>query len=484
MLVFRSLLLVLALLAASATVWAESADQPITGLSLLPPMPARLEWELRLDPHLETRWMSEPPATALDELGDQLPPLPTIDLTAEPESLWQRIRNRFGMPDLHTPLVVEHQAWYLNRPEMLTRIFQRSRRYLFHIVEELEKRGMPTELAFLPMVESAFNPMAYSRARALGIWQFIPSTGKNYKLEQNWWLDQRRDILASTTAALDYLQYIYEMHGDWHLALASYNWGEGAVARAIAKNQARGLPTDYASLSMPDETRNYVPKLQALKNIVAEPELFGFHLPAIANQPYFALVDMPADLDVALAAKLAEISQEEFIALNPAWHRPMIPGSHPTPLVLPKDKVDVFLTNLEEHEAAGKPLSSWITYTLKKNDRLDKVAERAGISLVRLKQLNGITPRMKIGPGYSLLLPRPGSEAVVPSALPGMPGGPPEVQIKSRGGKTAVTKTAGKRPAKAVGKKAVKPTSKAAKKSTGKPQPKPIGKSVKKTTRK
>ncbi|MCX7147916.1 MAG: transglycosylase SLT domain-containing protein, partial [Rhodocyclales bacterium] len=157
------------------------------------------------------------------EVKDDLPPMPTIDLTTPPDDLWQRMRNGFSMPDLDSPLVADRQAWYLNRPDLLKRVFERSRRYLYHIVVELEKRGMPTELALLPIVESSFNPLAYSSARALGMWQFIPATGRTYKLQQNWWFDQRRDIVASTGAALDYLQTIYEMHGDWHLALASYN---------------------------------------------------------------------------------------------------------------------------------------------------------------------------------------------------------------------------------------------------------------------
>src|SRR6185503_8935706 len=190
-----------------------------------------------------------------------------VDLTAPPDDLWQRIRIGFSMPNLDSPLVDEKVAYYAARPEYLKRMFERSRRYLHHIVEELERRGMPTELALLPMVESAFNPLAYSRAHASGLWQFIPGTGKRYELAQNWWFDARRDIVASTSAALDYLTDVYEMHGHWHLALASYNWGEGAVARAIAKNRAAGLPADYLSLTMPAETRHYVPKLQALKNI-------------------------------------------------------------------------------------------------------------------------------------------------------------------------------------------------------------------------
>jgi len=336
---------------------------------------------------------------------------PLIDLTVAPDDLWQRIRNGFGMPDLHDPLVAERQSWYLNRPDMLRRIFQRGGRYLYHIVGELEKRGMPTELALLPMVESAFNPHAVSSARAMGIWQFIPSTGKNYDLDQNWWVDERRDIIVSTDAALTYLQKIYEMHGDWHLALASYNWGEGAVGRAIAKNQAKGLPTDYSSLTMPGETRYYVPKLQALKNIIAQPEVFGFTLGPIPNQPYFETVMKPERIDVAVAARLAETPIEEFVSLNPAYHRPVMNSHQAGPLVLPAGKGDTFRANLERYTAQDKPLSNWLTYSMKRGDKLAKVAAKYKISEARLRQINGITPRVKVRPGFALLVPRPGSQA-------------------------------------------------------------------------
>ena len=339
------------------------------------------------------------------EVQDDLPPIPTIDLTTPPDDLWQRMRNGFSMPDLDSPLVADRQAWYLNRPDLLKRVFERSRRYLHHIVAELEKRGMPTELALLPIVESSFNPLAYSSARALGMWQFIPSTGKSYKLQQNWWFDQSRDVVASTSAALDYLQYIYEMHGDWHLALASYNWGEGAVGRAIAKNRAKGLPTDYLSLKMPAETAYYVPKLQAIKNIIAQPQLFGINLDPIPNRPYFGTVGRSGNMDVALAAKLAEIPVGEFIALNPAYSRPVMPDAANSPLVLPAEKVRTYLANLEAHEAKDKPLSAWHTHSLKKGEKLDSVAKRYGISAARLKQLNGIHPRSKIAPGFALLVP-------------------------------------------------------------------------------
>ena len=350
-------------------------------------------------------------AQAIDEVREVRDPLPlvrTIDLTNPPDDLWERIRNGFGMRNLASPLVLDRQIWYASRPSAVKRIVERSRLYLYHIVEELEKRGMPTEIALLPMVESAFNPMAYSRAHASGLWQFIPSTGKLYNLRQNWWYDARRDILASTTAALDYLQFLYDMHGDWHLALASYNWGENAVARAIEKNKARGLPTDYLSLSMPAETRYYVPKLQALKNLVANPDAFGIDLDPIPNEPYFVSVAKTGDIDIKLAARLAEMPVEELIALNPAHNRPVIPAAQSQTLVLPADRVEIFMANLEKHD---KPLSSWRTYTLKPGDKLARVAAQNGITLARLKAVNGITGRARVGAGHQILLPVKGSGA-------------------------------------------------------------------------
>ncbi|NTV09320.1 MAG: transglycosylase SLT domain-containing protein [Zoogloea sp.] len=311
------------------------------------------------------------PSTAAplsSSISDLVPPqtrVPTIDLTAEPTDLWERIRRGFAMPDLNSDLVTDRQIYYINRPGELRRIVERGQRYLFYIVEELERRGMPTELALLPMVESAFNPMAYSRAHASGLWQFIPSTGKKYDLEQNGWIDERRDIIASTNAALDYLQTIYEMHGDWQLALASYNWGEGAVGRAIAKNRAAGLPTEYSYLNMPGETRYYVPKLQALKNIIARPELFGLSLPTIPNRPYFATVETKVGLDLPTAARLAETPIEEFVALNPGYKRPLTRGGIQS-LVIPAAKMDAFMSNLASHDPSQ---TDWRSYDLQPGER-------------------------------------------------------------------------------------------------------------------
>lgn len=405
---------------------------------------ARSEPDLRLSPGLSlsgpAAFAMAPSVPARSKLEDDLPRIATIDLTAAPGDIWQRMRNGFSMPDLSGPLVAERQAWYLNRPQMLHQMINRSRRYIYFIVQELEKRGMPTELALLPMVESSFNPLAYSPARALGMWQFIPSTGKTYNLEQNWWGDQRRDIVASTGAALDYLQKIYEMHGDWHLALASYNWGENAVAKAVARNQLKGLPTDYQSLTMPNETRYYVPKLQALKNIIANPDLFGIKLAPLPNEPYFATIAMPATMDVAMAARLAEIPLEEFIALNPAHSRPVMRDTESATLVLPTEKVSTFLDNLERHESADRPLSLWRTYNLKKGEKLEAVANRHGIPLAHLKQINGIGRRSKVGTGYKLLVPDPAAHTS-PDLIAKLPMTPVEpVQVK--GSKTKQSATA------------------------------------------
>jgi len=333
-----------------------------------------------------------------------------IDLTSDTDDLFQRIRNGFSMPDISNDLVLSHQQWYLNRPDYLRRMVERSGRYMHHIVEEIEKRGMPMELALLPMVESAYNPMALSSSKASGLWQFIPATGKHFNLDQDWWKDERRDIVASTAAALDYLQLIYEMHGDWQLALASYNWGEGAVGRAISKNKAQGLPTDYESLSMPSETRNYVPKLQALKNIFSSPAIMAqLDLPTIPNQPYFATVTNAAHIDVKAAAQLADMPVQEFVALNPAHNRPVIKSD--TPLVIPADKLDTFMSNLEAHEQSNKPLSLWQAYTMRRGDRLDKIAARFGMTTMNLKAINGIRGRAKVPPGFTLLVTRQQDDA-------------------------------------------------------------------------
>ena len=359
------------------------------------------------------------------------PPSPLmIDRTAPAGDLWHRIRQGFAVPNLDNKLVKQHAAYYAREKDYLQRIFDRSKLYLYYIVEEIEKRGLPTELALLPMIESAFNPMAYSRAHASGIWQFIPGTGKRYELQQNWWYDGRRDIVASTNAALDYLTYVYEMHGDWHLALASYNWGENAVKRAIAKNRKAKKPTDYSSLRMPRETAQYVPKLQAIKNIIANPEPYGINLDPIPNEPYFAVVTETPDMDVQLAAALAEMPVDEFIALNPGFSRPLIRSSVATRIVLPADKVDVFHDNLAKYDE--KSLVSWEVYHPKRGESLLAIAKRYHVSVDDLKRVNGIHPRSSRMPQV-LVVPMNGDAKASARELPIMYAPPIPVQSAVRG---------------------------------------------------
>ncbi len=306
------------------------------------------------------------------------------------------------MRELDSPLVKRNQQWYASQPEYVARMTGRAQRYLYFIVEEVERRGMPMEIALLPIIESAFHPGAYSVASASGIWQFIPSTGKNFGMPQNWWYDGRRDIVSATHGALDYLQKLHGMFGDWELALAAYNCGENAVLRAQARNHKLGLPVNYASLKLPPETRNYVPKLLAVKHIISDPASFGLVLQPIANQLYFAPVITARHIDVKLAAELADITLDEFMALNPAHNRPVILQEHGEVLLLPVGKVETFRANLERYSA---PLVSWQTYRSKKGERLDQIAPRFGLSLAALRTTNSLSAHAKLSNGQALLVP-------------------------------------------------------------------------------
>ena len=317
--------------------------------------------------------------------------------------LWDRVRRGFTVPDLDSDLVRKAEQWYAARPDYVQRMTTRGSRYLFHIVEEVEKRGMPTELALLPFIESAFNPEAMSVARASGIWQFMSATGRDFDLKQNIFRDDRRDVLASTRAALDYLGRLHAEFNDWHLALAAYNWGQGNVRRAIARNLRAGLPTDYLSLRMPEETRYYVPKLQAVKNLVLKPEAFAIELPPLANHPYFLSVPIERDIDVALAARLAELSVEEFKQLNPAMNKPVILAAGTPHLLLPYDNANIFVRNIEQHRG---PLSSWTAWVVPKTQRPADAARQLGISEAVLRDVNRIPSRVLIKSGSTLLVPR------------------------------------------------------------------------------
>ncbi len=324
--------------------------------------------------------------------------------TEPPKELWDRIRRGFAMPDLQSDLVTDREQWYSTRPDYIQRMTERSSKYLFHIVEELERRQMPTELALLPFIESAFNPQAVSSAKAAGMWQFMPATGKSFDLKQNAFRDDRRDVLASTRAALDYLQKLHGMFGDWHLALAAYNWGQGNVGRAIARNQKAGLGTGYLDLNMPAETRMYVPKLQAVKNIVANPQNFRAELPLIENHPYFQQVEITRDIDVALAARLADVRIEDFKALNPSAHRPVIIASGTPQILLPWNNATIFQRNFEAYSQGQ--YASWTAWTAPATLSPGNAAKRVGMTEADLRAVNNIPPRMLIKAGSTLLVPR------------------------------------------------------------------------------
>ena len=321
-----------------------------------------------------------------------------------PKELWDRIRRGYAMPDLQDPLVTDREQWYASRPDYILRMTERSSKYLFHVVEELERRQMPTELALLPFIESAFNPQAVSSAKAAGMWQFMPATGKYFDLKQNAFRDDRRDVLASTRAALDYLQKLHGMFGDWHLALAAYNWGEGSVGRAIARNKKAGLGTGYLDLNMPAETRMYVPKLQAVKNIVANPQGFRAELPVIGNHPYFQQVQLTRDIDVMLAAKLADVKIEDFKALNPAAHRPVIIAAGTPQILLPWDNAMVFQRNFSAYSQGQ--LASWTAWTAPTTLSVGDAARKVGMSEGDLRSANNIPPRMLIKAGSTLMVSR------------------------------------------------------------------------------
>ncbi|MEP7057187.1 MAG: transglycosylase SLT domain-containing protein [Caldimonas sp.] len=348
---------------------------------------------------------SEPQSVATPVAVDPLRPDVHLDLDdrAARTDLWVRVRNGFAMPDLDSDLVHERERWYAARPDYVQRMTERGGRYLFHIVEELDRRGMPTELALLPFIESAYNPQAMSTAKASGMWQFIPSTGRDFLLRQNLFRDDRRDVLASTRAALDYLQRLHTMFGDWHLALAAYNWGEGSVQRAIARNQKAGLPTDYASLKMPAETQLYVPKLQAVKNIIARPQDFGLSLPELSNHPYFLSVPIERDIDVALAVQLAGMSLDEFQTLNPQMNKPVILAAGTPQILLPYDSANRFVRQLPRHRG---PLATWTAWVAPKTMRTAEAAKQIGVTETQLREINRIPTRMLVKAGSTLLVPR------------------------------------------------------------------------------
>jgi len=391
-------LVLAALLAACAT------TAPVEPTSLVTPTSPPPIAEPSPEPQLQA---TAPPARtmAAELLEDNLRPGEKIDLD-NPEvnaDLWARVRKGFQLPDLDDDWVRKAEAWYSTRPDYVERMTTRGSRYLFHIMDEVEKRNMPAELALLPFVESAFVTHAVSTAKATGMWQFMPATGRDFDLKQNIFRDDRRDVLASTRAALDYLGRLYKQFGDWHLALAAYNWGPGNVQKAVARNQKLGLPTDYESLKIPDETRYYVPKLQAVKNIVLNPDRYALGLPPVANHPYFLTVKIERDIDVALAAQFAGLDLETFQQFNPQMNKPVILAAATPQVLLPYDQASAFAENLAAHTG---PMASWTAWVVPKTMSPAEAAKRSGMAEATLREVNRIPPKMLVKAGSTLLVPR------------------------------------------------------------------------------
>ena len=317
--------------------------------------------------------------------------------------IWSRMRAGFAMKPLEGNLVEVHERWFASNPQYMARMTERARIYLHHIVQEVEKRGLPTELALLPAIESAYQPYAYSRARAVGLWQFIAPTGRLYGLRMNWWYDGRRDVEASTQAALDYLEKLYnEFDGDWHLALAAYNAGEGKVGRMMQYNRSRGKPTDYQSLKLKRETINYVPKFQAMANIVANPEKYGVVLAEIPNKPYFSKVEVGSQVDLGVVAKLTSLSLDELQVMNPGFTRWATDPDGPHTLLVPVDKHDEVveaLSNLPETDRI-----QYRAHQVERGETLSEISRRYGVSVEAIRSTNRMTSNL-LRNNQSLLIP-------------------------------------------------------------------------------
>jgi len=318
--------------------------------------------------------------------------------------VWNRIRQDLAFNrNIERPEVQEKLAWYTRNQDYLDRVVDRARPYLYYIVEQLDKRQMPLDLALLPIIESAYQPFAYSPARASGIWQFMPRTGTHYGLKQNWWYDGRRDIVAATNAALDYLQKLEnEFNGDWLLVIAAYNSGEGNVSRAIRKNQSAGKPTDFFSLGLPRETRGYVPSLLAVAEIVANTAKYQVNLGPISNQPYFSQINIDGQIDLALAADLSNLSMDDLYTLNPGFNRWATDPEGPHKLLIPTDKAEAFTLRLAQIPQGER--ISWQRHVIREGESLGLIANRYHTDISTLKQANGLTNNL-IRTGRSLLIP-------------------------------------------------------------------------------
>ena len=330
-------------------------------------------------------------------------------------SIWAHLRGDFRMSEVNPELVRRHESKFVSSSAYFKRTIERSRPYMYHISNEVAKRNMPAEIALLPFIESAYVTKAKSHVGASGLWQFMPATGRHYGLEQTPLYDGRHDIYAATDAALNYLQYLHGLFGDWSLALAAYNWGEGNVGRAVNRARAQGLEPVYENLRMPNETRNYVPKLLAVRNIVNNPEYFGMSFADLENKPFFKAVDIDQPIDLSAAVRLADISQAEFDALNPAFKSPVYIPKSGRKLLLPATAIATFERNYKKADRAS--LLSWDVYTPYANTTLSSIAAETGMSTAELKRLNGLN-KESVAAGRSLLIAKnrfSGSPAAVPA---------------------------------------------------------------------
>ena len=329
-------------------------------------------------------------------------------------SVWAHLRGDFRMSEVNPELVRRHESKFVSSSAYFKRTIERSRPYMYHISNEVAKRNMPAEIALLPFIESAYVTKAKSHVGASGLWQFMPATGRHYGLEQTPLYDGRHDIYAATDAALNYLQYLHGLFGDWSLALAAYNWGEGNVGRAVNRARAQGLEPVYENLRMPNETRNYVPKLLAVRNIVNNPEYFGMSFADLDNKPFFKAVDIDQPIDLSAAVRLANISQAEFDALNPAFKSPVYIPKTGRKLLLPATAIATFERNYKKADRAS--LLSWDVYTPYADTTLSSIAAETGMSTAELKRLNGLS-KENVAAGRSLLIAKnrfSGSPATVP----------------------------------------------------------------------
>lgn len=330
-------------------------------------------------------------------------------------SVWAHLRSDFRMSEVNPELVRRHESKFVSSSAYFKRTIERSRPYMYHISNEVAKRNMPAEIALLPFIESAYVTKAKSHVGASGLWQFMPATGRHYGLEQTPLYDGRHDIYAATDAALNYLQYLHGLFGDWSLALAAYNWGEGNVGRAVNRARAQGLEPVYENLRMPNETRNYVPKLLAVRNIVNNPEYFGMSFADLDNKPFFKAVDIDQPIDLSAAVRLADISQAEFDALNPAFKSPVYIPKTGRKLLLPATAIATFERNYKKADRAS--LLSWDVYTPYADTTLSSIAAETGMSTAELKRLNGLS-KESVAAGRSLLIAKnrfSGSPAAVPA---------------------------------------------------------------------